>query len=177
MLLLLFVGLSSCTKEDRKLMIVKQEEEIDKFLQTLVCDTILYQNGAVRAVLEPGNPTSVADTVAEGDTLYFYYAGHIFSRGKGKLFHTNLDSVALAHHWNLPEDQAKVRSGIVGEGKFLKGLDYGFRGMTPREHALILFNADLGFGNANVGQVPSMSPLMFEIWIVQVVKKQISLSQ
>ena len=49
--------------------------------------------------------------------------------------------------------------------------------MTPREHALILFNADLGFGNANVGQVPSMSPLMFEIWIVQVVKKQISLSQ
>ena len=112
LLLAVLIGLSSCTKEDRKLMITKQEKEIDQFVETLVCDTVIYQRGVVRAVLEKGKPAHTADTVAKGDTIYFYYAGHIFSRGKGALFHTNSESVAKSHNRVLPEDQARVRSGL-----------------------------------------------------------------
>lgn len=45
LLLAVLIGLSSCTKEDRKLMITKQEKEIDQFVETLVCDTVIYQRG------------------------------------------------------------------------------------------------------------------------------------
>ena len=143
LLLAVLIGLSSCTKEERKLMITKQEKEIDQFVETLVCDTVIYQRGVVRAVLEKGKPAHTADTVAKGDTIYFYYAGHIFSRGKGALFHTNSESVAKSHNRVLPEDQARVRSGVVGTGKFLKGLDYGFQGMASGEHAYLIFNGTL----------------------------------
>ncbi|HHV02780.1 MAG: FKBP-type peptidyl-prolyl cis-trans isomerase [Bacteroidales bacterium] len=163
--------LASCTREDRKLMLVRQEEEIDKFVMTLTKDTVFYQQGVVRAVLEKGSSANMADTAARGDTIYFYYAGHVFSKGKGELFHTNSDSVAAVYKRTLTPDQAVVRSGAVGEGKFLKGLDYGLTGMSPGEHSYVIFNADYGFGNITVGQVPRMSPLLFEIWVERIVKK------
>ena len=90
----LLFTLLSCTKEDRKLTLIQQEEAIDQFVQSLAKDTVLYQKGVVRAVLEPGISVDPADTLAAGDTIYFYYAGYIFSRGKGELFHTNSLAVA-----------------------------------------------------------------------------------
>ncbi|MDD4920353.1 MAG: FKBP-type peptidyl-prolyl cis-trans isomerase [Bacteroidales bacterium] len=173
----LLLAVASCTKEDRKLMLIKQEEEIDQFVQTLIKDTVYYQKGVVRAVLEPGKPVTPADTLTTGDTVYFYYAGHVFSRGKGELFHTNSDSVAAVYNRTLSADQAVVRSGVTGQGKFLKGLDYGFMGMSAGEHTYLIFNAEYGYGNTTVGQVPLMSPLLFEIWIERIVKKQISLQE
>ena len=128
----LLLAVASCTKEDRKLMLIKQEEEIDQFVQTLIKDTVYYQKGVVRAVLEPGKPVTPADTLTTGDTVYFYYAGHV---------------------------------------------DYGFMGMSAGEHAYLIFNAEYGYGNTTVGQVPLMSPLLFEIWIERIVKKQISLQE
>jgi len=173
----LLLAVASCTKEDRKLMLIKQEEDIDQYARTLDKYAVHYQKGVVRAVLEPGNPATQADTLATGDTIYFYYAGYIFSRGKGELFHTNSDSVARVYNRNLPADQAVVRSGVSGEGVFLKGLEYGFIGMSAGEHAYLIFNADFGYGNQTVGQVPRMSPLLFEIWVERIVKKQISLQE
>ena len=173
--LILLAGLMltaiSCTKEDRKLTLIRQEEAIDKFVQSLTKDTRFYRNGVVRAVLEQGKPAGQADTLTPGDTAYFYYAGHIFSNGKGELFYTNSDSVALSYNRKLETEEATIRSGVVGEGRFLKGLDNGFPGMAPGEHAYIIFNADYGFGNTKVGLVPAMSPLLFEIWIERIVKK------
>lgn len=52
-----FISLGSCTKEDRKLLIIKQEAAIDQYVQNLSCDTVLYQNGVVRAILERGKPS------------------------------------------------------------------------------------------------------------------------
>lgn len=167
----LLLTLSSCTREDRKLMLIRQEEEIDQFVASLTADTVFYRQGVVRAVLEQGVPANKADTAARGDTVYFFYAGHLFSRGKGELFHTNSDSVAAAYKRTLLPGQAVVRSGAVGEGKFLKGLDRGLTGMASGEHSYIIFNADYGFGNTTVGQVPRMSPLLFEIWVERIVKK------
>ncbi len=172
--LILLAGLMltaiSCTKEDRKLTLIRQEEAIDQFVQSLTKDTVFYRNSVVRAVLDSGVPSGQQDTLAPGDTVYFYYAGHIFSKGKGELFYTNSDSIALAYDRSLGPEESQVRSGVVGEGRFLKGLDNGFPGMTPGEHAYIMFNAEYGFGNTTVGLVPAMSPLLFEIWIERIVK-------
>jgi len=161
----------SCTKEDRKLTLIRQEEAIDQFVQSLTKDTVYYRNGVVRAVLTPGIPAGDADTLAQGDTVYFYYAGHIFSKGKGELFYTNSDSVALSYNRNQGAEETQIRTGVVGEGRFLRGLENGFPGMSPGEHAYIIFNAEYGFGNIKVGMVPAMSPLLFEIWIERIVKK------
>ena len=65
----LLFTLLSCTKEDRKLTLIQQEEAIDQFVQSLAKDTVLYQKGVVRAVLEPGISVDPADTLAAGDTI------------------------------------------------------------------------------------------------------------
>ena len=48
--LILIIMLVSCTKEDRRALIIKQETAIDEFVKTLVADTVYYRNGVVRAV-------------------------------------------------------------------------------------------------------------------------------
>lgn len=169
--LILIIMLVSCTKEDRRALIIKQETAIDEFVKTLVADTVYYRNGVVRAVLKSGTSGVEGDTLAPGDSVFFYYAGHLFSNGKGAIFHTNSDSVANVYSWPLSGAGAQVLSRVVGEGKLIKGLDNGMPGMREGERAYIIFNADFGFGNDKVGQIPKMSPLLYEIWLEQIIKK------
>lgn len=169
--LILIVLLVSCTKEDRRALIINQETEIDEFVKTLAADTVYYRNGVVRAVLESGISGAEGDTLAPGDSACFYYAGHLFNNGKGAIFHTNSDSVANVYDWPLSGTGTLLLSQVVGEGKLIKGLDNGMPGMREGERAYIIFNADFGFGNNKVGQIPKMSPLLYEIWLEQIIKK------
>lgn len=62
--LILVIMLVSCTKEDRRALIIKQETAIDEFVKTLVADTVYYRNGVVRAVLKSGISGVEGDTLA-----------------------------------------------------------------------------------------------------------------
>lgn len=154
--------LVSCTKEDRKADLLTQETAIDKYISALKCDTVYYQNGVVRAVMDQGQST---DTLAVGDSVSFYYAGFIFNNGKGQIFHTNYAQIAQEYDWPISEEEDTLLTGIMGRDQFIKGLEYGMIGMRVKEHAYIVFNSDYGFGNTSVGQVPKMSPLFFEVWM------------
>ncbi len=165
--LLVCLCVFSCTKEDRKFLVVQQESAIDSYIKTLTNSEVVYCNGVVRAVLDRG---TTKDTAAVGDSVYFYYAGYIFSNGKGQLFHTNSDSVAQANNWPMEAQGATLRTASLGSGELLKGLDYGMEGMGLNEHSYIIFNADYGYGNQRVGQVPALSALLFEVWLKQIRK-------
>lgn len=82
----LLLAVASCTKEDRKLMLIKQEEEIDQFVKTLSKATIYYQKGVVRAVLEPGKPGTPADTLATGIPFIFTMRDMFFPGERASCF-------------------------------------------------------------------------------------------
>ena len=158
-----------CTKQDQENQLTKQEKEIDAFISRLQKDTVIYRSAASRVVLQRG----AGDTLAAGDSVYFYYAAYIFSSlgNRGTLFAAHPpDTIILS--WPLPEWPDDYGSNTAGSGYYFEGLDVGLIGMQAQEHAYVLCTSKYGFGKNQMGIIPKMSPLLFELWIDSIVKKE-----
>ena len=156
--------LASCTKEDRNLMLVNQEEAIDKYISSLKNVRIVRNSGSNRLVATEGKGL---DSLEVGDTVNFYYAGYIFSSGKGSLFATNNPEVAQKAQFPLI---GGIESAVLGSGSLISGLDNGLLGAKAGEICQIVFSAKYGYENEAVYNVPKMSPLIFEVWVESIGK-------
>ena len=107
------------------------------------------------------------DTLALGDSVRFFYAGYVFSNGKGTLFATNDTIVANKNDFNL---DGGVEGKILSSKDMLAGLANGLVGARAGEKCDVVFSAKYGYDNDVVYNVPKMSPLIFEVWIEDVVK-------
>lgn len=154
----------SCTKEDRKNRIVEQEASIDRYISSLKDVRVERNNGSNRVVTKEGKGK---DSLAIGDSLRFYYAGYVFSNGKGELFATNDTTVAIAHSFELEQG---VESRILSHKELVPGLANGLVGARAGEECQVIFSAKYGYGNTIVYNVPKLSPLIFEIRIESIVK-------
>jgi FKBP-type peptidyl-prolyl cis-trans isomerase (trigger factor) len=168
---LLLVFFVACTKQDRDSQLAQQEKNIDGFIQGLIKgDTVaVYRPNSNRVILHHG----LGDTLAPGDTAAFAYIGYVFSGGSGKglLFATNLIEAAEDAGWALSAWPPDYGRNAVGMGYYIPGLDAGLVGMRLGEHAYIVFSAQHGFGNTEMGIVPKMSPLLFEVEVTEIIKK------
>lgn len=151
--------LFSCTKEDRRNQLVSQEASIDSYISSLRNVRVARNGGSNRVVFTEGYGT---DSLALGDSVKFYYAGYIFSSGKGKLFATNDTTVALKNSFELG---GGIESRVLSEKDMLSGLAYGLVGAKPGEKCEVVFSAKYGYDNDVVYNVPKMSPLIFEVWV------------
>ena len=160
----LMLALFSCTKEDREILLVNQEESIDRYISSLKDVRVARNGGSNRLVYMEGKGV---DSLAMGDSVRFYYAGYIFSNGKGKLFATNDTTVAVKNKFELSGgvEQKKLSSGDI-----LVGLANGLVGAKAGEKCDIVFSAKYGYNNEMVYNVPKMSPLIFEVWVEGIVK-------
>lgn len=165
----LFMWVCFCTKQDLEMQLTKQEKDIDAFINKLTRDTVIYRMAASRVVLQSG----AGDTLAAGDSVRFYYAAYIFSSSgtSGTLFAAHPPDT-LELKWPLSEWPDDYGSNTVGTGYYFSGLDAGLIGMQAKEHAYILCTSKYGFGNSQMGVIPKMSPLLFELWIDRIVKKK-----
>ena len=163
-ILCMFVLAVACTKEDRKNQLVTQEESIDKYISSLKDVRIARNGGSNRLVFIEGTG---ADSLAAGDSVKFYYAGYLFSSGKGKLFATNDTTVALANNFLLEED---MKECLLSPKDMVTGLANGLVGARAGEMCEVVFSAKYGYDNDIVYNVPKMSPLIFEVWIEGIVK-------
>lgn len=158
------IAVLSCTKEDRNNTIVAQEEKIDKYITSLQGVRVARNGGSNRIVYTEG----VSDKTLEiGDSVKFYYAGYIFNNGKGPLFVTNNPAVSQANDFPL---QDGVHKCILSNGNLIPGLAQGLVGAKAGEKCDVIFSAKYGFNNTVVYNVPKLSPLIFEIWIEEIVK-------
>lgn len=166
--LLLSLFLFACTKEDRELQIAQQIKEIDLFTKPFVTNgkRLIINSGSNRVVIDEG----VGDTLALGDSVFFDFGGYIFQSRVGTLFETNIQSIAETFGINIYNRGFDYGKGIVGKGLFVNGLDKGLMGTKKGEHSFIVFPADMGFGNKDVGLVPRMTPLIYEVWIKEIKK-------
>lgn len=154
----------SCTKEDRNNTIVNQEESIDRYISSLDGVRIVRNGGSNRIVHTEG--TGI-DSLAVGDSVKFYYAGYVFSNGKGTLFATNNPEIAKEKDFPLA---GGIEERILDEGSLISGLANGLAGVKAGERCDIVFSAKYGFGNTVVYNVPKLTPLFFEVWIEGIVK-------
>ncbi len=168
LLTIFFLFLTSCTKEDREIQLSQQIKEIDNFAKNSASGgkRVVVNNGSTRVVINEGN----GDPVIAGDSVFIDYAGYIFQSGLGTLFDTNVESVSETFGINIYNRGFDCGKNIVGKGIFIEGLDLGLIGAKIGEQAYIVFPANLGFGNKDVGLVPKMSPLIYEVWIKEIKK-------
>lgn len=164
--LLILLSLSlSCTKEELLNQMTEQEKLIEKYTSTLQSEEVVINDGVWRAVLEEGSGSYSAKA---GDSVIFNYSAYIFSNGKGKVFDTNIKSVAKEAGLGMDQVFLKPRAKVVGRGELLPGLDRGLIGVKKGEKCYLIFSSRHGFGNKQIGMVPKMSPLIYEVWIVDV---------
>lgn len=167
-MLMLSVTLACCTKQDREIRIAEQIKAIDDFAKSSVSsgNRLVVYKGSTRLVINEGT----GESLMVGDSVFFDFAGYIFQSGLGSLFETNIESVALAHGLKIYNRGYNYGKNVVGKGLLINGLDFGLQGTKVGEHSYIVFPTNLGFYNKDVGLVPKMSPLIYEVWIKEVKK-------
>lgn len=149
-LVLSFV-LASC-ESDKALSIVNQEQAIDAYISGNYPDNEVVRNNGSNRIIISRDSSRTMPAVAKGDSVYIYYRGYVFTNSPGTLF---------------AEDSAFVE---VGNGSLIPGLDNGLIDAELGEEALILFTAKYGYYDESVGLVPSMSALMFDVFVSMIKK-------
>ncbi len=161
--ILLLLPLWACESEAERQAASEQEQAIDRYIvNQMAADTtivLVAAQNTYRLIMQKGE----APAVARGDSVSFLYTGYIFSNGKGAAFDSNKDTLGFSSAVNNGK-------GIAGVGHYIRGLDNGLVGMEAGEKAQIIFAASQGFENNSVGIVPPLSPLLYEVEIVEVKK-------
>ncbi len=163
-------AIAACTKEDIKLTLAKQEENIEKYIQQRYSQNgIVRRNGSNRVIIDS---SYVADSLTFGDSLHFYYAGYVFNTSPSGLFATNVEQIANSAGLLLTDQDFAVEKVLFTEGCYIPGLVNGLYGVREGEHSLILFSAEHGFYNETVYNIPKLSALAYEVWIEKVIKNE-----
>lgn len=165
-----FIGLAccSCVKEKLEMTYNKQEDSIDKYINSNLKEdrTVAYNNGSARLTLIPGE----GEELSPDGTIGFYYAGYTFngSINSANMFATNHEPTATAAKWTLTDPEYTLMEINLKDGKLLEGVRNGLVGVKPGEECEILFCGKYGFGNSTFGMIPANSALAFKIWVVSV---------
>jgi len=164
----LFILIAGCTKQDTELQLAEQIVSIDNYTKGKVSSgmRLIVNKGSSRVVIAEG----AGDSLAVGDSVTFDFAGYVFQRGLGVLFETNVPLIAQTLGVNIYNRGFDFGKGVIGKGMFIDGLDKGLQGTKVGEHAYIVFPANMGFYKKDVGLIPKMSPLIYEVWIKAIKK-------
>ena len=164
-----------CTKEDEKNQLAQQEKNIDSFITSETNKAVIVNKDTIVMVTNQRETNRIVwnpqegYAIAKGDTAVFAYVGSIFSSGRGAVFATNLVDSEAKKAWPLSIDPPDFCRNAVGVGHYIPGLDAGLLGMRAGEYAYIIFTSQYGFGNKGFSSIPKMSPLMFEVEILEII--------
>lgn len=163
---------AACTKDEKALTIANQEAAIDSYIASTFKDyPLVRNNGSNRVIVEEAlNPS--ARVLEYGDSMYFHYAGYIFTSSPSSLFATNVEEVAKQSGFEITAPDFSARKIAFEKGSMIEGLENGLAGTKEGEHCVILFSAQYGFYSDAVYNIPRLSALAFEIWIDKVIKNQ-----
>ena len=180
---------------DVKLTLISQEEKIDTYLaNNKFNDTsqVIRNKGVNRLYLGFVHDYIITDTIISGrdttyitqevpikdtvyidygDSIYISYAGYVFTSAPSSLFATNVAEVASKAGWDMSKVDTTSKGILFEEGALIPGLEYGLHNAREKEHCLILFSAEYGFGNIKMYNIPKLSALSYEIIVDKVVKK------
>lgn len=142
--LVLFVACES----DNELTVLSQEDAIDKYiLGNFPENEVVRSNGSNRVIISQGVDNA---SVAKGDSVTMIIEGYVFDGAPTKLF---------------LQDSVKVS---VTRSEMVQGLYDGIIGADLYEQSLIIFSSRYGYYDEQVGIIPSMSALMYNVLITDI---------
>ncbi len=167
---------TSCLKNQLETTYNKQEEQIDKYIESHMVvkndeggtDTlrVVRNGGANRLVLKEGT----GEALTGDGYVSFYYAGYTFSGNvsTANMFATNMLSIAEEAGWNAEDVEDDLYEVNMKDAEFTEGLRNGLEGVRAGEECEIIFSAKYGFGNKTLGIIPAKTALLYRIWIIGV---------
>ncbi|MCC8087908.1 MAG: FKBP-type peptidyl-prolyl cis-trans isomerase [Rikenellaceae bacterium] len=164
-ILVVACSLCSCGKPDYN--VDTQNTRIESYLSSLGVEDYYYNLGAYRYTYHTGNGQTLLE---EGDSVYIYYTGYIFSTRIGSMFTTNILQDARDNGFDtryIERDRYGVR---LGDGNLLRGLELGLPGSREGDSMYIFMASDLGYDDEAVGIVEPGSSLAFKVVVDEIVK-------
>ena len=168
--LLLILSVFSCMKQQTENYYAKQEDAIEKFIQRSAPIRTVYNDGAVRIVVNDTLEREglMLDTLSMGGTASFHYAGYILSGSSvsnSNLFATNHKETADAAGWAISDTTAFRIMTLSVDDRLLDGLRYGLEGVRNQDECYILFSGKFAFGSHGQGTIPARSALVYHVWL------------
>ena len=153
-----------CGKSGDAENIVSQYKAITSYVGKLDSTKVRIYEAGYKVVVTASDSTK---PVAMGDSVIFYYTAATFNQGIGKVFDTNIDSIARKHDFDSTVVRTAYRT-IAGSNNLVRGLSLGLLHLYKGESAQLIFTSDYGYGDKDMGIIPPNTPLIFEVTVADV---------
>jgi peptidylprolyl isomerase len=137
------------TKEEKENKKTKQTKE--KKTMSLLNKEFKIESGLIYKVIHEGTGQRAKD----GDMVVVHYTGKL----------TN-DTVFDSSHFRNQPFKFKL-----GAGQVIKGWDEGIALLNVGDKAILTIPSNLGYGERNMGKIPSNSTLIFEVELLSILEK------
>jgi FKBP-type peptidyl-prolyl cis-trans isomerase len=168
-ILLPFITLLSCSKEEENSVYDSQETRISTFVDNqLESDptySVVYSEKATKLIVKEGD----GDQLSSSGTISFFYAGYAFTGttiNSDNLFATNDKETSDGIGWNLSDSTAfNVLTINLSDSNLIEGLRSALPGVKSGEECYILFSGKYGYGKRKIGTIPAKCALAYHIWV------------
>ena len=165
----LLIWAASCSKEERKSQLSRQETNIESFINNMLSsvDTayVVRNSGVDRLVIVPGE----GDSLDASGTVSFYYAGYVMNSStisNSNLFATNSPDIAESVSWEVSDTTAfDIKTLNLADAELVEGLKRGLVGTRGGQECYILFSGKYGFGKKTLGTIPANAALAYHVWV------------
>lgn len=163
----------SCIDQDQTQEVIFQQdkEAIEKYLEENPFDGAVKEYGLVNDAFYMFWETSVSESINSemliGDTVTMNYTGRLLS---DVVFDSSIEQVAKDNGVFQNGREYKPLTFPNGLGAFLTGFEFALSKMRAGEKATVIFPSGMGYGGQARERIPSNSPLIFELELIQVKK-------
>jgi FKBP-type peptidyl-prolyl cis-trans isomerase len=171
MLLIGTISLFSCIDPDQtqEVILERDKEAIEKYLQENPISSVKQYSEPIEGfyMFWQVSVKQERNALLRGDTVRVNYTGKTLDN---KVFDTSIEQVAKDKGiYNSSRLYQPLRYP-VGYGLTISGFEFALSMMFPGEKATVIFPSRLGYGSQANGSIPSNSPLIFELDLLDVKK-------
>jgi FKBP-type peptidyl-prolyl cis-trans isomerase FklB len=164
-------SLISCVDADQtqEVILERDKQAIEKFLQENPIPSVKEYSEPIEGfyMFWQVSVKPERNSLLRGDTVSVNYTGKTLDK---KIFDTSIEQVARDNGIFSAGRKYQPLRYAVGYGFTITGFEFAISMMHPGEKATVIFPSRLGYGSQASGGIPSNSPLIFELDLVQVKK-------
>jgi FKBP-type peptidyl-prolyl cis-trans isomerase len=174
-LLTLLIGtlsIFSCIDPDQtqEVILEKDKEAIVKYLQDNPISGVKEYSEPIEGfyMFWQVSTSEERNAISRGDTVRVNYTGKMLNN---KVFDTSIEQVAKDNNIYSSNRQYQPLRYPIGLGYTISGFEFAISMMHVGEKAIVLFPSRLGYGAQSNGEIPSNSPLIFELELLEIKKR------
>ncbi|MEY3649119.1 MAG: hypothetical protein RLZ13_2004 [Bacteroidota bacterium] len=164
-------SLISCVDADQtqEVILERDKQAIEKFLQENPISSVKEYSEPIEGfyMFWQVSVKPERNNLLRGDTVSVNYTGKTLDK---KIFDSSIEQVARDNGIFSAGRKYQPLRYAVGYGFTITGFEFAISMMHPGEKATVIFPSRLGYGSQASGGIPSNSPLIFELDLVQVKK-------